>query len=128
MAAKKNNRDDFTEKTKLKIAKLAGWLCSYPLCRHPTIGATSDGKDEINIGTAAHITAAAPGGPRYDANMTPEERRSVKNGIWMCRDHGKAVDSNDPEFTVELLRAWKMQAEQDSWRRVMRKDAPHVLP
>ena len=30
----------------------------------------------INIGVAAHICAAAPGGPRYDSAMTEEERKS----------------------------------------------------
>jgi hypothetical protein len=127
---RKKNRDDFTERTKLQIAKRAGWLCSYPPCRTPTVGATSDGQGEINIGTAAHICAAAPGGPRYDPNMSPAERSSAKNGIWMCRDHGKAVDCPDPEFTVERLREWKRQAEQDSWRRVLRDEAirgPAVL-
>ncbi len=119
----KKNRDDFTEKTKLQIAKRAGWLCSFPTCRTPTVGATSDGEGEINIGTAAHICAAAPGGPRYDEKMSPEERSSAKNGIWMCRDHGKAIDSTDPEFTVERLREWKKQAENESWRRVLRNEA-----
>ena len=117
------NRDDFTERTKLQIAKRAGWLCSYPPCGTPTVGATSDGQGEINIGTAAHICAAAPGGPRYDPDMSREERSSAKNGIWMCRDHGKAVDSSDPEFTVERLREWKRRAEEDSWRRVLRNEA-----
>jgi hypothetical protein len=84
---------------------------------------TSDGEGEINIGTAAHICAAAPGGPRYDENMSPEERSSAKNGIWMCRDHGKAIDSTDPEFTVARLREWKRQAEIDSWSRVLRNAA-----
>ncbi len=120
----KKNRDDFAEKTKLQIAKRAGWLCSYPPCRTPTVGATSDGQSEINIGTAAHICAAAPRGPRYDENMSPEERSSPNNGIWMCRDHGKAVDSNDPEFTIERLHEWKRQAEQESWRRVLRNKEP----
>lgn len=119
----KTNRDDFTEKTKLQIAKRAGWLCSYPACRTPTIGATSDGQGEINVGTAAHICAAARGGPRYDPDMSPEDRSSANNGIWMCRDHGKAIDSNDPEFSVKRLREWKRQAEQDSWRRVLRSGA-----
>jgi len=119
----KKNRDDFTEKTVLQIAKRAGWLCSFPTCRAHTVGATSDGGGEINTGTAAHICAAAPGGPRYEENMTPEERKSAKNGIWMCRDHGKAIDSTDPEFTTERLREWKRQAEKDSWRRVLRNEA-----
>lgn len=116
------NRDDFSERTKLQIAKCAGWLCSFPTCRTPTVGATSDGESEVNVGTAAHICAAAPGGPRYDEKMSQEERSSAKNGIWMFRDHGKAIDSNDPEFTVERLREWKRQAEIDSWRRVLRNE------
>jgi len=119
----RKNRDDFSPRTVLQIAKRAGWLCSFPACHTPTVGATSDGESEINIGTAAHICAAAPGGPRYDENMSPEERSSAKNGIWMCRDHGKAIDSTDHEFTVERLREWKIQAEMDSWRRVLRNDA-----
>jgi hypothetical protein len=110
----KKNRDDFTEKTKLQIAKRAGWLCSFPTCRTPTIGATSDGEGEINIGSAAHICAAAPGGPCYDETMSPEERSSANNGIWMCRDYGKAIDSTDSEFTVERLREWKKRAENES--------------
>lgn len=55
--------------------------------------------------------------------MSPEERSSAKNGIWMCRDHGKAIDSPDPQFTVELLREWKKQAQIASWRRVLRNEA-----
>jgi len=51
----KRNRDDFTEKTKLQIAKRAGWLCSFPTCRTPTIGATSDGEGEINIDGGSHM-------------------------------------------------------------------------
>jgi hypothetical protein len=55
--------------------------------------------------------------------MSTEERSSPKNGIWMCRDHGTAIDSNDSEFTVERLREWKKQAESESWRRVLRNEA-----
>ena len=34
--------------------------------------------------------------------MTPDQRRAPDNGIWLCQDHSKALDSNDPEFTVEI--------------------------
>lgn len=121
----KSNRDEFTEKTKLLIAKRAGWLCSDPSCRRSTIGANSDGDGEINLGTAAHICAAAPEGPRYDARMTREQRRSPDNGIWMCRLHGTAVDAKDSQFTVELLHQWKSQAQKDSLRRVLYDYARH---
>lgn len=114
------SRDDFSRSTVLKIAKRAGWLCSFPSCRTPTVGATEDGNGEINIGTAAHICAAARGGPRYDEKMSPEQRSSPDNGIWLCRDHGKAIDSDLTQFTTSVLRDWKRQAERGSWRRVLR--------
>ncbi|WP_217895383.1 NACHT domain-containing protein [Sphingobium sp. Z007] len=111
-----------------QIAKRAGWLCSFPSCRTLTVGATADGDGEINIGTAAHICAASPGGPRYDERMTPAERSSAENGIWMCRDHGKAIDSDVKEFTVDRLRQWKELAQKESWRRVLRNEAPLSAP
>jgi hypothetical protein len=119
------NRDEFTAKTRLLIAKRTGWLCSDPSCRRSTIGSNSDGNGEINLGTAAHICAAAPEGPRYNDRMTREQRRSPDNGIWMCRLHGTAVDAKDSKFTVELLHEWKTQAQRDSWRRVLYGDVPH---
>lgn len=77
----------------------------------------------IDIGTAAHICAAAPLGPRYDAGQSSAERSSVRNGIWMCRDHGKAIDSPDSEFTVAQLLQWKKQAEHESRRRVLQHES-----
>lgn len=121
----KTNRDEFTGKTKIQIAKRAGWLCSDPSCRRSTIGSNSDGNGEINLGTAAHICAAAPGGPRYDLNQTPAQRSSPDNGIWMCKLHGTAVDAKDSKFTVELLHQWKAQAQNDSWRRVLYNEVPN---
>jgi hypothetical protein len=124
----KTNRDEFTEKTKQQIGKRAGWLCSDPSCRRPTVGANSVGDGEISVGTAAHICAAAPDGPRYDAGQSSEQRRSAKNGIWMCRVHGTAIDAKDPKFTVQLLHQWKEQAEKDSWERVMYPRLPSSSP
>jgi hypothetical protein len=117
--AKKNNRDEFTPKTKRAIERQARGHCSNPGCRRLTRAATSDGKEEINIGEAAHICAAAPGGPRYDPNMTPEQRRSPENGIWLCNVDAEAVDSKDSKFTVEELREWKRRTNEDSWRSIM---------
>lgn len=122
----KKRRDEFTQKTVLQIAKRAGWLCSLPSCRTPTVGATADGQGEINIGTAAHICAASPGGPRYDEKMSEDERSSAANGIWMCRDHGKAIDSDVKHFTAPLLHEWKKKAELESWQRVLRNELTRV--
>lgn len=121
--ARNSKRDDFTPKTKLQIAKRAGWLCSDPDCMRPTVGASSDGDSEVMLGEASHICAAAPGGPRYDAEMSEAERRSANNGIWMCKLHGTSIDTHDPKFTVELLRGWKKQAHERSHRSVLYNEA-----
>ncbi|WP_265706414.1 NACHT domain-containing protein [Verminephrobacter aporrectodeae] len=59
--------------------------------------------------------------------MTPEQRKSPGNGIWLCQNHGKAVDTGDRIYTVELLRKWKAQAEQYSWRCVLHGNTPQGL-
>ena len=51
--------------------------------------------------------------------MTPEERSSADNGIWLCDVHARAVDETDSKFSVELLREWKRKNNEDSWRSVM---------
>jgi hypothetical protein len=109
-------RDEFVQATIDRLAKRAGNRCSNPRCRVPTFGAAQGDDGVVNIGVAAHITAAAPGGPRYDPALTPDERRVYSNGIWLCQNHAKLVDSDEAQFTVELLRDWKRGAEQDSWQ------------
>ncbi|MGO9455192.1 MAG: NACHT domain-containing protein [Candidatus Binataceae bacterium] len=108
-------RDNFSESTKLLLAKKVGFLCSHPECKRPTVGAALGKESSASIGEAAHITAAAPGGPRYDPSLSHEQRRSYSNGIWMCRNHAKQVDSDETHFTRELLQEWKQKAEQDSF-------------
>jgi len=80
-----SNRDDFPKKIKETVAKRAAYLCSNPDCDQLCIGPAKSVSDKINyFGKVAHITAAAPGGPRYDHSLTPEQRKSVQNGIFLC--------------------------------------------
>jgi len=112
-------RDDFSKTTIGLLAKRAGYVCSNPDCNIPTVGAAATADKSINVGVAAHITAAAAGGPRYDPALTPEERRHHSNGIWLCEIHGKAVDSDADHFSVEMLRKWKQTAEENSFRAIL---------
>lgn len=50
-------------------------------------------------------------GPRYDPSLTPEQRSSIDNGIWMCRSHGALIDSDHTIYSVEQLKNWKQLAE-----------------
>jgi len=67
-------RDEFNLKTKDVLAHRVGMRCSNPNCRQPTSGPTVDQQKSVNVGVAAHIAAASPGGPRYERSLTKEER------------------------------------------------------
>jgi hypothetical protein len=112
-------RDDFNQRTKTLIAGKAGRRCSNAECRKPTVGSDAEQVGVIKLGVAAHITAAAARGPRYDPNLTPEERRGESNGIWLCQNSAKLIDSDLGYFTVELLLIWKKQAQERAFRDMM---------
>jgi hypothetical protein len=80
-----SNRDDFSAKTKQALALRAAYTCSFRGCACATSGPSEEAPDAFSMtGKAAHIHAAAPGGRRYLASMTPEERKSFSNGIWLA--------------------------------------------
>ena len=103
-------RDDFGRSVINRLAKRVGMKCSNPDCRVPTSG--PDGGDGVtNVGVAAHISAASPGGPRYDDTMTSEQRSDFTNGIWLCQTHAKLIDDDEMTYTAFVLREWKEIAE-----------------
>src|SRR5690348_11630549 len=104
-------RDDFSESVKRALAARVGNLCSNPGCRALTSGPHEDVTKAVNPGVAAHITAAAPGGPRYDATLTAEQRAAIENALWLCQNCAKLIDSDPVRFPVALLQGWKAQAE-----------------
>jgi hypothetical protein len=107
----RRSRDDFSEGTRVTLGHRAGWRCSYPGCTRTMTGPHTEPNTAIKMGEAAHITAAAKGGPRYDDTLTPEQRRSPENGIFMCPHDAALVDKDDSVFTVDELRKWKADAE-----------------
>jgi hypothetical protein len=104
-------RDDFTVEVKRKLAARVGHACSNPECRALTAGPQDDGLGSVNIGVAGHISGAAAGGPRYNPAITPSQRRHIDNGVWLCQNCAKLIDSDLTRFTEHLLRAWKLTAE-----------------
>lgn len=105
-------RDNFTQATKDVMAKRVACLCSNPDCRKSTFGPKSESSKSVTIGEAAHITAATFDGPRYDESITSEERKSVKNGIWLCRNCAGLIDKDPEKYSVGMLDNWKINAEQ----------------
>lgn len=105
-------RDDFNQGVKETLARRVGVKCSNPNCRKPTSGPQEDPTKSTNVGVAAHITAAAEGGPRYDSTITSKERKSIENAIWLCQVCAKLIDNDDKRFTADLLRQWKRHSEE----------------
>ena len=105
-------RDGFLQSTKRQIGERAGYMCSFPNCRQLTIGPSDDRVSGTSmIGVAAHITAASVGGSRYDSALTPEDRSSEHNGVWVCQTHGKMIDDNSSIYSVDEITRWKKQHE-----------------
>lgn len=115
---KKSRRINFSPDTKLKLAKRAGFLCSYPRCLIPTTGPTVDdeGKDSAaGIAVAAHIYPASKNGPRKRDGLTPEQIRDISNGIWLCRTHGTLIDDFQDKFPAEEVIEMKKVREFAQW-------------
>lgn len=115
----KNGRDDFSPNTKRILGSRVAYRCCYPGCNITTIGPdTSNENNVVNIGKAAHVHAAAPGGPRYLPDMSIEERQSLGNGIWMCGNHAWLIDANYGNYSAETLKQWKSTAEAEAYRKL----------
>jgi hypothetical protein len=114
-------RDNFSAKTIRVLAARVGYHCSNPHCVCSTSGPALGESRTVNIGVGAHIAAASPGGKRYDATMTPAERSSGVNGIWLCQNCAWLIDSDETRYTLVLLHQWKKDAVQRAL------DAPHTF-
>lgn len=111
-------RDDFSLTTKELLAKRVAYRCSNPECRHVTSGPQTDPDKAVNIGVAAHITAASAGGPRFDPTMTSDARQGIENGIWLCQSCAKLVDNDPVRYAVDVLHLWKKLAETTAIREL----------
>jgi hypothetical protein len=107
------NRDEFLASIIKALALRANYKCSFQGCGISTSGAGDESPTAVvSIGVAAHIHAAAPGGPRYSTEMTPQERSSITNGIWLCQTHSRLIDQDSYRFSPDKLREMKKNHER----------------
>ncbi|WP_447957943.1 hypothetical protein [Vreelandella sp. EE7] len=112
----RKKEDEFTSKVKDVLSRRVSQRCSNPDCRAPT---AAPGETELkvsNVGVAAHIHAAAPGGARYDSTMNSKERSSISNAIWLCSTCSTVIDRNESRYSAILLRDWKKTAEDKAFK------------
>ena len=113
----KSRRDNFTQSAIAILYKRSGGKCCR--CGATTFGPVTNNLTKYrNIGQAAHIAAAAPGGPRYDPNMSAEERTSATNGLWLCSNCHDVIDRDVEEFTIQRLREIKRVGEERARKEV----------
>ena len=111
--SKKNEkRDNFSDSTKKLIFENSGYCCAYPSCYEYVLLHNNKNKPtNSGWGQGAHI---------YDANKTTTIRprppetdesfiKSEKNGMLLCSNHHKVVDSKENKITypAEILFSYK---------------------
>ena len=84
----------------------SGNQCTKPDCSTVLINANGS-----VVADVCHIKAAKKGGPRFDANLTSEQRRHVSNLILLCRTCHALVDAETKRYTVATLTRWKCDRE-----------------
>lgn len=98
-----------TINTVRNLFAFSGNRCAFPGCEHELLDTDGD-----FVAQTCHICAAEPAGPRFDASMTNDERRSQSNLLLMCHKHHKKTD-NVALYPVSVMR--KMKADHETkWR------------
>ena len=120
-------RDEFKEDVKRTVAARVGYQCCNPNCRALTSGPQLDPTKILNVGVAAHISAASEGGPRYDAALSSGERTHPNNAIWLCQNCAKIVDNDATRYPETVLKQWKRAAETMALLRIG-KSVTEVTP
>jgi len=112
MASKepKDKSRQYKPSTVRRLDTLSGNECAYPNCKKKLIA-----EDGISIiSKICHIAAASKEGPRFDVNMTDDERRGFDNLILLCDEHHVMIDNkeNESKYPTPLLKKWKNDHEK----------------
>ncbi|EKD25227.1 MAG: hypothetical protein ACD_80C00101G0003 [uncultured bacterium (gcode 4)] len=124
MSIKKSKARDYTRKTLRRLDTLSGNLCAKPGCLQGLIA--EDGKTIIS--QICHIEAAQEGGPRFNHEMSDDQKRDYPNLILLCDEHHKIIDSklNEGEYSVDTLKSWKFEHEKKIIQQKLERN-PSIL-
>jgi hypothetical protein len=103
---------DFNKNTVKILGERAAYLCSNPDCRISTIGPNSNPKKSTILGEGAHIYGAREKSKRFVKEMTDQSRAEVTNGIWLCKNCHKKIDTDDELYTSEVIFKWREMHEK----------------
>ncbi len=99
----------YKQSTIRRLDILSGNECSAPDCSNKLIA--RDGQTIVS--KICHIEAASVNGPRFNPNMTDDERRHFDNLILLCDECHSIIDNpeNESKYPVVLLKEWKKEHE-----------------
>ncbi len=92
-----------------RLDTLSGNQCAAPDCTRSLIAKDS----ETIISKICHIEAANENGPRFNPDMTDDDRRHFDNLILLCDECHSIIDNanNVSQYPVHLLKEWKRTHE-----------------
>ncbi len=107
----KEKSRQYKPSTVRRLDTLSGNQCAAPDCTRSLIA--KDG--ETIISKICHIEAANKKGPRFNSNMTDDERRHFNNLILLCDECHSIIDNmeNEEKYSVSLLKEWKKNHENE---------------
>jgi hypothetical protein len=99
------------EPTRATVKELYGTAlhCAFPDCVAPLYRVDTTGLTRTLNSRLAHICARSEDGPRWDAEMTPEQNRGAENLVILCLAHSYEIDDKQLEATypAAAIREWK---------------------
>lgn len=95
-----------------KVLKLL-WAKSGGKCAFPGCGLDLISEEGSVIGENCHIIARKESGARGKEQIDEDEINSEENLILLCRNHHKIVDDFPDKYTVQILRQYKKQHEEN---------------
>ena len=105
---------------KIALALRSGNQCAMPTCSQLLSSEPRDG-EYVMLGVAAHIAGERGGGTRgrpsarFDPNMSDEQRNSLANLLYVCRNCHERIDAHPHgEREYPVARLLQIKAEHES--------------
>jgi hypothetical protein len=95
-----------------RLFAVSGNCCAFPKCSLQLV----DPPTGKVTGRICHIKARQPGGPRYDASQSEEQRHGFDNLLLLCAIHHDVIDDDSESYTVDRLNKVKAQHESNQVR------------
>lgn len=86
----------------------SGGKCAFPGCNQELISI-----DDKTLGEMCHIVARKEDGPRGKENRIVSNMDDVDNLILLCSNHHKEIDSMPEKYTVDVLKQFKKEHEEN---------------